>query len=352
MTNQDFVCAMNPWAVLAADARALAAANAGGADWASWYNRVCAWRLRGLISPRNYERAGRCAATGAGAELPDILSGWLRACAIERNLSFATVAEYRRDLVRWCVHLDGADPLTATAADVSAWLGELMAEGLQPASRRRKLAVIRAFYGWCVRLGYLEGSPAAAALTPKLEKKLPVILYQDGARALLAAAAGEPRDYAIIRLLLDCGLRESEVCALRARDLSGCNLLVTGKGGKQRLLPLPAVTLAAIRRYRATIPAGTEALFLSQKGGKLDRSAIWRMVKTYVRAAGLPEEISPHKLRHTCATLMLDGGADLRGVQGVLGHANISTTEIYTHLSTNRLSAALAASPLVSEGKE
>lgn len=347
MTNRDFASALNPWAVLAADARALAAANAGGADWASWYNRVCAWRLRGLISPRNYERAGRCAATGAGAELPDVLAGWLRACIVERNLSPATVAEYRRDLVRWCCWLDGGDPLAATAADVSAWLGDLMAEGLQPASRRRKLAVVRAFYGWCCRCGYLEVSPAAAALSPKLPRKLPVILYEDGARALLAAAAGDPRDYAIIRLLLDCGLRESEVCALRARDLSGCNLLVTGKGGKQRLLPLPAVTLAAIRRYRATIPARTEALFLSQKGGKLDRSAVWRMVKTYVRAAGLPEEISPHKLRHTCATLMLDGGADLRGVQGVLGHANISTTEIYTHLSTNRLGAALAASPLV-----
>lgn len=347
MTNRNFALSVNPWAVLAADARSLAADKAGAPEWAAWFRRVSAYRLRGLVSPRNYERAARCAATGAGAPVADPFEGWLQACRVERCLAASTVAEYRRDLVRWCCWLDDRDAFGAQVADVSAWLADLAAEGLEPVSRRRKLASVRAFYAWCVRVGSLESSPAAAALAPKLPKTLPSILYQDGARALLAAAAGDPRDYAIIRLLLDCGLRESEVCSLRACDLREGKLLVTGKGGKQRLLPLPGVTLAAIMAYRATIPADTPALFLSQKGGKLDRSAIWRMVKSYVRLAGLPEEISPHKLRHTCATLLLDGGADIRAVQGVLGHASLKTTEIYTHLSTNRLGEALAASPLV-----
>lgn len=347
MTKRDFALAVNPWAVLAADARALAANQAGAADWAVWFRRVSAYHLRGLVSPRNYERAARCAATGAGGPVADPFAGWLQACVVERCLAASTVAEYRRDLSRWLCWLGDRDALGVVISDVSGWLCDLAAEGLEPASRRRKLATVRAFYSWCVRLGLIASSPAAAALAPKLAKTLPTILYQDGARALLAAAAGDPRDYAIIRLLLDCGLRESEVCSLRACDLRDGKLLITGKGGKQRLLPLPYVTLSAIEAYRATIPADTPALFLSQKGGKLDRSAIWRMVKSYVRAAGLPEEISPHKLRHTCATLLLDGGADLRAVQGVLGHASISTTEIYTHLSTNRLGDALAASPLV-----
>lgn len=347
MTNRNFALSVNPWSVLAADARALAAAKGGAAEWGAWFRRVSAYRLRGLVSPRNYDRAAQCAATGAGAAVLDPFSGWLQACTVERCLAASTVAEYRRDLVRWLCWLEDRDALGAQVSDVSAWLCGLASEGLEPASRRRKLATVRAFYGWCCRLGLIASSPAAAALAPKLSKTLPTILYQDGARRLLAAAAGDVRDSAILRLLLDCGLRESEVCSLRACDLREGQLLVTGKGGKQRLLPLPYVTLAAIEAYRATVPSDTVALFLSQKGGKLDRSAIWRMVKSYVRAAGLPEEISPHKLRHTCATLMLDGGADLRAVQGVLGHASISTTEIYTHLSTNRLGAALAASPLV-----
>lgn len=347
MTNRDFYAMLNPWAALAADARALAANGAGADQWAEWFRRVAAYRLRGLVSEKNYQRAQRCAQTGAGAAVADPMADWLRACLIERELCASTVAEYRRDLVRLCCYLDGRDPLGATPADVAGWLGELNEAGLQSNSRRRKLATVRAFYAWCVRLGYLRENPAASALPPKRRKPLPVYLEQDAARLLLDAAAGNVRDYAMLRLMLDCGLRVSEVCALRSCDLRAGKLLVSGKGKKQRWLPLPGPTLSAIMAYRATISPETPALFLSQKGGHLDRSAVWRMVKAYARAVGLPEEISPHKLRHTCATLLLDGGADIRAVQGVLGHSSIQTTEIYTHLSTNRLGAALAASPLL-----
>ena len=347
MTTKDFTTACNPWAALAADARALAAANAGAAGWRSWYWCVCAYRLRGLVSQRNYERAGRCAATGAGETIPDPLHGWLVDCATVRNLSPDTVAEYRRDLARWCCYLGGRDPLSAKLSDVNAWLCDLAAEGLQPVSRRRKLASVRAWYAYCVRVELLEASPAAAVRPPKLAKTLPVILHQDEARALLAAAAKHPRDYAIIRLLLDCGLRESEVCALHTADLRDGVLLINGKGSKQRLLPLPQVTLAAIQRYQAAGQTGSSYLFPAGNGGRMDRHVVYEIVKAYVHRAGLPPEISPHKLRHTCATLLLDGGADLRAVQGVLGHSSISTTEIYTHLSTERVGAALAASPLL-----
>lgn len=346
MTNRDFAAAINPWAVLASDARALAANQAGAAEWAAWYRRVCGYHLAGLISPRNYERSARCASTGGGVPVSDPLRGYLESLAVERCLLESSIAEYRRDLTRWLYHLEFADVLSAQSDDVSAWLSELAAEGLSPNTRRRKLAVIRAFYSWAVAQGLIAESPAAVVRSPKQRQTLPVILQQDDARLLLEAAKVDPRDYAILRLLLDCGLRESELCLLRASDLRRGQLLVTGKGGKQRLLPLPALTLRAILAYRRTIPAETVPLFLSQKDGQLERSAIWRMVKSYVRAAKLPEEISPHKLRHTCATLLLDGGADIRAVQGVLGHASIATTEIYTHLSTNRLGAALAASPL------
>lgn len=346
MTYRNFGFMLSPWPVLAADARALAANGAGAQEWGAWFRAVAAFRLRGLVSPNNYQRAARCASVGAGGPVFDPLEGWLQACAVERNLGGATVAEYRRDLVRWVSWLDGRDVLAVELCDIQAWLADLAAEKLAPNTRRRKLAVLRAFYGYCVRVGALSESPAAGALAPKRERKLPVILYEQEARALLAAVAQNPRDYAIFRLMLDCGLRSSELCDLTTDSLRDGVLLVDGKGRKQRLLPLPQATLDAIQAYRRTIPAQAGPLFLSINGAKMERSIIWKLVKGYCRRAGLPPEVSPHKLRHTCATLLLDGGADLRAVQGVLGHSSIKTTEIYTHLSTKSLGRALAASPL------
>ena len=350
MTNRDFYAMFSrpdPWPVLAAQARRMAAAGAGTEAWAGWYRRVACRYWAGEVTERNYRRAQRCAETGAGTAVDDPIAQWLQAIQVERCLMASTVVEYRRDVRDWCQQLDGRDVLEAQQQDVAAWIAELTRIGIAPATRGRRLGTIRSLYGWCVRRGYLTASPAQAIAYPKARHSLPVVLDVQQSRAILSAARGSLRDTAILRLLLDCGLRASELCSLRASDLSARGLTVTGKGGKQRLLPIPAATRAAIAAYRATIPADTSALILSQKGGKLDRSAVWRVVKKYSNRAGLPAEVSPHKLRHTCATNMLDGGADLRAVQGVLGHSSITTTEIYTQLSTARLGAAIAASPIL-----
>ncbi len=291
---------------------------------------------------------------------------WLR---LERASSPHTVAAYARDLDRFARHLGPATPVAAfTSADVEAFLAALAnpAAPLSPRSAARALSAVRSFGAFCLRERLRDDHPAKAVSGPKPGRPLPVVPTEAQADALLVTPDdSDPlglRDRAMLELLYASGLRVSELIGVRLGDLALDRgvLRVTGKGRKTRLVPFGDAAREALSRYLALsrpelVAAATraglgrlpDALFLTRRGGPLTRQAFWKNLKRYAGLASLPETTSPHKLRHAFATHLLDGGADLRSVQALLGHADIATTQIYTHVSQQRLHAAyLAAHPL------
>jgi integrase/recombinase XerC len=229
---------------------------------------------------------------------------------------------------------------------------------LGPASIRLRFAALRSFFRHAIRRGRIQDNPVAAVPLPKLSKKLPVFLTESQVLDLLAAPrrrweAARPkrrrsvagsawemwRDTAWIEVFYGAGLRLAELVQLDRADFdprTQCTR-VRGKGGKERLCPVGPAAAAALDQYLAHCPFTTEALFVSNRGTRLSRRAIQVALKSYLQAAGLDHRISPHKLRHTFATHLLNHGADLRSVQELLGHANLTTTQIYTAVTTERL---------------
>jgi integrase/recombinase XerD len=275
----------------------------------------------------------------------------------ERGLSRNTLEAYRSDLLqfgRFLAERDG-DALTATGHDVSDFLTEL-ARGdgdakppASPATLHRKAACLRSFYRHLRRENLLDTDPTAALSSPRRGKRLPEVLSRGEVQALLSSPKGSDpsalRDRALLEVMYACGLRASEVIGLDVSDvdLDEGLLRARGKGSKERVVPVGRAAVAAMRLYLAhgrpalVRLAPERALFVNFRGQALTRQGLYKIVRRHATSAGLADRMSPHTLRHTFATHLLSGGCDLRSVQEMLGHADVATTQLYTHLSSDRL---------------
>jgi integrase/recombinase XerD len=278
------------------------------------------------------------------------LDRYLESLAVERGLSQNTVSGYRLDLARlgeWLAKR-GGDLRTATAADLSAHMRDLQQKGLSPRSSARALSALRGFYENQVTLGERKDNPAVNLLPPKLWKPLPKVLSEEEVEALLAAPdVATPlglRDRAMFEMLYAAGLRVSELVGLELSQLrlDAGFLIAFGKGSKERVVPVGEQAEDWTRRYlsevRPSLAHGRhQEVFLNRHGEPMSRSGFWRIIKAHGLKAGIRSPLSPHVLRHSFATHLLEHGADLRVVQSLLGHTDISTTQIYTHIHQARL---------------
>jgi integrase/recombinase XerD len=263
------------------------------------------------------------------------------------RLAPRTVEAYRRDLAHLSAWL-GRSPADATADDLAAYVAQLRADGLAPTTAARRLAAVRSFFRHQVLLGVRTDNPAANVELPKRRRALPRTLSPAEVERLLDAAAGTTpralRDRALAELLYGAGLRVSEAVTLDRQSVDLENRLVrcVGKGSKERVVPIGREAADALRRYLARGRPHLERhpgpeLFLNANGGGLTRAGVFLILRHLAAKAGLePERIHPHLLRHSFATHLLEGGADLRAVQEMLGHADLATTELYTHVSDRR----------------
>jgi integrase/recombinase XerD len=278
----------------------------------------------------------------------------------ERGLSRNTLEAYRTDLLQLGEHLRrrGVEASEATHEDLATFLADLAAGNghpthprppVSPATLQRKTACLRSFYRHLRREGLLEHDPTSELRAPRKSQKLPQVLSRGEVATLLATPRGTTpaalRDRALLELMYACGLRASEAVDLEVGDLDlrVAVLRARGKGSKERLVPVGREAVAAVRAY---LERGRPALvglrderhlFLNQRGNGLTRQGLYKIVQRHARTAGLDDRMSPHTLRHTFATHLLAGGCDLRSLQEMLGHADIATTQIYTHLSAERL---------------
>jgi integrase/recombinase XerC len=267
----------------------------------------------------------------------------------ERDVSPHTLAAYSSDLAQLLAFVMREKGETASAQDIDHLLLRRYLAGLSKNTKKssigRKLAAIRSFFRFLLRRGTITGNPAELVATPKKEQRLPFHLDIDQATTLMEAPDDEQkyalRDRAILELLYSSGLRVSELTGLDidGLDLVGGMVRVTGKGGKERIVPVGGRALQALKNYldlRDNYEA-KGALFLNTRGGRINRRSVARVVEAHVTRIAAFKKISPHTLRHTFATHMLEGGADLRSIQELLGHASLSTTQKYTHVSIDRL---------------
>ncbi len=279
----------------------------------------------------------------------DLFVGYLHA---ERGLAVRTVEAYAADLAEYLGGLDAAGvqaPDGIRAVHVRGHLDVLAGRGLSARSRARHLAALRVFHRFLVAEAHAAVDPTAHLETPRTARRLPVVLSLEEVEALLDAPRpdGPPgmRDRAMLALLYATGLRVSELVSLpvEALRLDAGFLVTRGKGNKERLVPVGSRALEAVRTYlgqgRPSLlrkrPA--RALFLTRHGQGFSRQGFWKLVCRYARAAGIKKRVSPHKLRHSFATHLVERGADLRSVQAMLGHADLATTQIYTHVDAQRL---------------
>jgi integrase/recombinase XerD len=286
-------------------------------------------------------------------EAEELLS-WL---AVEKGRSANTLAAYRRDLAAYTEFLSGRGlaPSAVTESVVEDYLAFLRAAGRAPASVARALVSVRSLHRFLEDEGQMATNPAEEIQRPKVPSGLPKALSEAEVGALLGAVTGDDaaarRDRAILEVLYGCGLRVSELVGLSLADLDlGSRVLrAFGKGAKERLVPVGRLACEALgawispRGRERMVPerwarrGDAEAVFLNTRGGRLSRQGAWGIVRRYGQAVGLDDKLSPHVLRHSCATHMLDHGADIRVVQELLGHASISTTQVYTKVSATRL---------------
>ena len=307
-----------------------------------------------------------------------LLERYLLTLAAERNLSRFTVRNYATDLRHLFAYLDerGAEPLAITRIIFRGYLASLIDAGVAQASITRRVSTARSFYRWLRLNQVMQDDPLANVRGPKQARRLPHVLTLEHITHLIAAADGDTpaalRDRALLEVMYACGLRVSEAATLdtAAVDLDQLAMVVTGKGNKQRFVVMGEPARAALARYlrdgrrallrkdarlaakaepdddpkkaaladrQASASARpTPALFLNRSGGRLSQRAIQLIVRKYALAAGIDERVHPHLLRHTFATHLLDGGAELRVVQELLGHANPNTTQIYLHVTEER----------------
>lgn len=276
---------------------------------------------------------------------------------LERSLSERTVEAYRTDLgkLREFAEALGAEPEGLTHNDIQTFLANLFDCGLSPRSQARSLSAIRGFYRYLMLEEVLDESPLALIESPKLGRQLPEVLSVEEIDAMLSTIdLSRPdghRNRAMLETLYSCGLRVSELVGLRLSDLhlDEGYLRVVGKGNKERLVPIGGKGIREIERYlelrnavgSRIAPEHTNIVFLNRRGQQLTRVMVFSIVKRCAQAAGISKSISPHTLRHSFATHMVEGGADLRAVQEMLGHESITTTEIYTHLDREYLRSTI-----------
>ncbi len=280
------------------------------------------------------------------------LDYFLNYLKVEKGLADNTLESYGRDLARYLDYLDRLKidcPDDIGQTQVLGFLGELKKSGLAPRSRARCLSALRTFHRFLLAERYVTQDPTALVESPRAMQPLPKLLSQAQVERLLEAPHGEGalslRDRALLEVLYATGMRVSELVGLRLGDLKldiGC-LNAYGKGSKQRLIPLGEVALEILQDYlqngRPLLlkGSGSDQVFLNRRGQALSRQGFWKNLKRYAQQAGITQQVYPHMLRHSFATHLLENGADLRAVQTMLGHADISTTQIYTHVVQERL---------------
>ncbi len=280
------------------------------------------------------------------------IQGYINYLKIERNASPYIVRNYRDDFGGFLNFLDGEGIETLEAVDhhiVRRYLAQLHERGFVKASIARKVSTVRSFYRYLMREGFISSNPLATTLSPKLEKRLPSFLnIEEVERLLEAPDISTPRgqrDRAILELLYAAGLRVSELVQLNLTrvDLCSHEIRVWGKGSKERVVLMGEPAARAIEAYlhqgrpRLMGAGKTDALFVNRYGRRISIRSIQNMVARYAMEAGLSTPVHPHMLRHTFATQLLDGGADLRVVQELLGHASLTSTQIYTHVTGGRV---------------
>jgi integrase/recombinase XerD len=290
------------------------------------------------------------------AELERLTLDFLAYLELERGLSRNTLEAYRSDLLQFGVFLDHRklNVLDARHGDLAAFLSELaVGAGERPpvaaATLGRKAACLRSFYRHLRREGLIEHDPTAELRGPRKTQRLPRVLSREEVAALLSEPKGtDPgalRDRALLEVMYACGLRASEAIGLQASDvdLDEGMLRARGKGSKERVIPVGREAVAALRAYEQRgrpVLVGYQVqtqLFVNRRGGALTRQGLYKIVQGHARSAGLEQKMSPHTLRHSFATHLLAGGCDLRSLQEMLGHADLATTQVYTHLSAERL---------------
>lgn len=297
----------------------------------------------------------------ADTSFSQLVEDYCRSLKVERNLSPNTVRSYRKGLEEygtWAAG-EGVDPLHPTHRQLRLFLASLTSAGLGRASVNNRLSALRGFFRWLEVVGTLDASPVEVLQGPKMARTLPGRISPSEMDALLsvhaaADADGKPReqtptdlrDQAVLELLYASGARVSEASGLDVGDIdfAGSRVRLMGKGGKERIVPLYRAALQALRAYLdrgrpvlAKSAKPTQALFLSTRGRRMSADAIRTMFKKTLAAAGVSTDYHPHDMRHTFASDLLEGGADLRSVQELLGHASLSTTQVYTHVSNERL---------------
>jgi len=288
---------------------------------------------------------------GAGSGGPGPIDRFLDAVWMERGLSPNTLAAYRADLSaleRWLEEHE-SDLLSASRADVLSFMASRIEGGSRPRSTARQLSSFRRFYRHLVREGALRDDPTALIDMPKVGRSLPRSLTEEEVEALLAApAVADPlghRDRTMLEVLYATGLRVSELVSLKLSSVNlGQGVLrIVGKGDRERLIPLGEEAVQWVQQFllgprvEILLERQTDYLFPTRRGDRMTRQAFWHIIKRHARSAGIQKELSPHTLRHAFATHLLNHGADLRVVQMLLGHSDLSTTQIYTHVARERL---------------
>lgn len=284
--------------------------------------------------------------------LPALVDNWLAHLLVERGLSENTLSSYASDLadVEDFLQVRGLSlqaPETVDESLLFLYIVDMRRQGLAGRTLARHLAAIRGFFDFAVNEGIIESDPTAFIENPKLPQSLPDVLSREEMLAVLNAPNMQDRlgfrDRTMLELLYASGLRVSELCSMKPLDFDPQRGIVRvfGKGAKERIVPVHQTAAQFlsdyIQHWRGLFKPVEDGCFLNRSGKGLTRQAIWKIVKKYVLSAGIHKEISPHTFRHSFATHLLEGGADLRSVQMLLGHADISATEIYTHVQADRL---------------
>lgn len=277
----------------------------------------------------------------------------------EKGLATNTLESYGRDLRQYCGFLSedtSQTPETASQATIVAYLMMLRKQGKATATIARRLAALKAFYQFMLKENYVTKDPTDELSSPKLERKLPKVLTVEEVEKLLNQPdASNPtgiRDKAMLEVLYATGIRVSELVSLNLDDVDFDERFVrcVGKGSKERVVPIGEIAVNSLKAYlskgrpKLVSNPNENALFLNHHGRRLTRQGFWKIVKKYAAQLGIRKEITPHTLRHSFATHLLENGADIRAVQEMLGHADISTTQIYTHVTKDRLKDVYARS--------
>lgn len=262
---------------------------------------------------------------------------------IEKNYSDHTILNYKIDLEEFFDFLKGISFKDIDYPVLRRYVAHIRARNLKPRSVARKLSCLRSFFKYLHREGIVDKNPAKLLMTPKLDKKLPNFLSEEETSTLIESTdtdkSSELRDRAIFETLYSTGIRVSELVGLNEHsvDSIGNVIRVMGKGKKERIVPIGEKAIEALMAYAQVRSKKSSALFLNKTGGRLTTRSIRNIINKYIQRAGLHKKVSPHAIRHSFATHLLNRGADLRSVQELLGHMNLSTTQIYTHLTTEKL---------------